>query len=57
LLEEKVAATGFSANQGKAEEVKGLRFPEPTLRASVRRLAAKFDQAGLVRMQSQRKLL
>ena len=50
-LEQEVALTGFAADEGKAQEVEGLRFAEPALRASGRRVAAELDQAGLVRMQ------
>ena len=35
----------------KPRNLKVSGFHESTLRASVRRMAAKFDQAGLVRMQ------
>ena len=40
----------------KAQELEGLRFAEPALLAVLRRVAAELDQAGLVRMQCQRKL-
>src|SRR5262245_66605186 len=41
----------------EAEEVEGLRLAEPALLAVRRCKAAKLDQAGLVRMKRQRKLL
>jgi hypothetical protein len=56
-LEKETALAGFAADQGKAEEIEGLRLAETTLSASGRRMAAKLDQAGLVRMQRQRELL
>jgi len=33
----------------KAQEIEGLRFAEPALVASVRRLASELDQASLLR--------
>src|ERR1700730_16751863 len=45
------------ADENKAQELEGFRFSKPRPSASLRRMAAKLDQAGLVRMQRQRKLL
>ena len=56
-LEKETALAGFAADEGKAEKIEGLRFAETTLSASGRRVAAELDQASLVRMQRQRKLL
>ena len=46
-----------AADEREAQEVEGLRFAEPALCAPDRRKAAELDQAGLLRMQRQRKLL
>jgi hypothetical protein len=46
-----------SLQHTEAQEFEGLRFSEPNLSASARRMAAKFDQACLVRMERQRELL
>src|ERR1700747_632586 len=46
-----------STYEGKAEKVEGFRFSQPALGASVRREAAELDQAGLLRMEGQTKLL
>src|SRR5215471_18911129 len=51
------ALARFTADVGEAQEVEGFRLSEPALRASFRRMAAKLDQAGLIRMQRQRELL
>ena len=56
-LELEGAPAGSPADVGEPQEAEGLRFAEPALGAPVRREAAKRDQAGLVRMQRQRKLL
>ena len=56
-LELEGAPAGSPADVGEPQETEGLRFAEPALGAPVRREAAKRDQAGLVRMQRQRKLL
>jgi hypothetical protein len=45
-----LSLSACSANEGKAEKFEGFRFSEPALSASVRREAAKLDQACLVRM-------
>ncbi len=50
LHEELPTAVAFT-DEGKAEEVEGLRLAEPTLSASFRCKAAEFDQAGLVRIE------
>jgi hypothetical protein len=65
LRPQPIAATGSAqpkpagprgaADQSEAKKVEGLRFAQPA-RASVRSIAAKLDQAGLVRMQRQREL-
>jgi hypothetical protein len=54
--EQKLAPAGFPADEGEAEKAEGLRFSEPALRALRRRVAAKRDQTGFLRMQPQRKL-
>ena len=46
-----------AADEGKAQKVESLRFSESALSASVRRKAAKLDQAGLLRVEGQRELL
>ena len=56
-LELELALARAPADEDEAQELEGFRFSEPALRASVRRVAAKLDQAGLVRMQRQRELL
>src|SRR3954463_8150543 len=56
-LELEGAPAGPPADVGEPQEAERLRFAEPALGAPVRREAAKLDQAGLVRMQRQRKLL
>ena len=56
-LELEGAPAGSPADVGEPQEAERLRFAEPALGAPVRREAAKRDQAGLVRMQRQRKLL
>src|SRR4051812_11059031 len=56
-LELEGAPAGPPADVGEPQEAERLRFAEPALGAPVRREAAKRDQAGLVRMQRQRKLL
>jgi hypothetical protein len=48
--EEELAVAGTSADVRETQEIEGLRFTEPALAAPVRRLAAEFDQAGLLRM-------
>jgi hypothetical protein len=45
------------ADKDEAQELEGFRFAESVLRSVGRRMAAKLDQAGLVRMQRQRELL
>src|SRR5262249_25629554 len=39
------------ADENEAQELEGFRFSQPALRSSGRRMAAKLDQAGLVRME------
>src|SRR5215218_1163186 len=56
-LELEGAPAGSPADVGEPQEAERLRFAEPALGAPARREAAKRDQAGLVRMQRQRKLL
>src|SRR3954466_5098361 len=56
-LELEGAPAGSPADVGEPQEADRLRLAEPALGAPVRREAAKRDQAGLVRMQRQRKLL
>ena len=55
-FEQEFAVATSAANEGKAEKVESFRFSEAALSASVRREAAKLDQAGLVRMEGQREL-
>src|SRR5271166_3417436 len=45
----------FAADEGEAQERKGLRFAEPASLAVDRRKAAELNQAGLVRVKRQRK--
>jgi glycosyltransferase 2 family protein len=56
-FDQELAPAACSTNEGKAEKVEGFRFSQPALSASVRREAAKLDQAGLLRMECQRELL
>src|SRR5512134_3720263 len=56
-FDQEVAPTALAADEGKAQEVEGLRFSEPAPGALCRRVAAELDQAGLVRMERQRELL
>src|SRR5271166_6676443 len=56
-LEEEVAPPGLAADEGEAQERERLRFAEPAPRSIRRRKAAELDQAGLVRMERQRKLI
>ena len=42
---------------GEPQELEGLRLSEPAPGASVHRMAAKLDQAGLLRIERQRELL
>ena len=56
-VELELAPACCSADEGETQKVEGLRFAEPTLLAVGRRMATKLDQAGLVRMKRQRKLL
>src|ERR1700751_4087181 len=46
--DEELACAAFAADEGEAQEVEGLRFAKPTLRAPVRRKASELDQPGLV---------
>jgi hypothetical protein len=55
--EQKPAAPRFATNEGEAQEGEGFRLAQPARLASGRRMAAKFDQAGLLRMQRQLKRL
>jgi hypothetical protein len=48
---------GFAPDEGEAQEAKALRFAKPTPSAPVRRIAIELGQAGLFRMERQRKLL
>jgi hypothetical protein len=52
-----LAPTRLAAYEGKTQELEGFRFAKPCTGAPVRRMAAKLDQAGLFRMQRERKLL
>jgi hypothetical protein len=49
-VEQKVALARFAADEGEPQEVEGLRLAEPAPFASDRSVAAKLDQAGLVRV-------
>src|SRR5262249_60270498 len=46
-----------SLQHTEAQELEGFRFSQPALRSSGRRMAAKLDQAGLVRVEGQRRIL
>src|SRR6266852_7034364 len=50
-LDEEFSQARGAANEGEAQEIEGLRFAEPALRAPGHRVAAKLDQTGLLRMQ------
>src|ERR1019366_357548 len=52
----KVAASGFIANEHKAQELEGFRFGAPAPLAVLRRKATELNQAGLLRMKRQREL-
>src|SRR5580704_12537136 len=54
---EELALTCALTDEGEAQDVEGLRLAEPAPSTSIRRKAAEFDQAGLVRMERQRELL
>jgi hypothetical protein len=56
-FKQEFAVAACAANEGKAEKVESLRFSEAALLSSVRREAAKLDQAGLLRIEGQRELL
>jgi hypothetical protein len=56
-LQQEAPLSRFPTNEGEPQELEGFRHTESTPGASVRREAAELDQAGLVRMQRQRKLL
>ena len=56
-LEEEVAPPGLAADEGEAQERKCLRLAEPAPHSVRRRKAAELDQAGLVGMERQRKLI
>jgi hypothetical protein len=51
------APTGFAANELEAQEGEGFRFAETAPFTICRRMAAKLEQAGLLRMQRQCELL
>ena len=53
---EELAPSRLTADKGKTQELEGLRLTKPRPCASVHRMAAKLDQAGLVRMQRKREL-
>jgi hypothetical protein len=56
-FEEELAPSRLSADVGEPQELEGLRFSEPAPSASVRSVASKLDQAGLLRIERQRELL
>ncbi len=56
-LEQKRAPAATAADEGEPQKIEGFRFTEPSPLAPGRRTAAKLDQAGLVRMERQCKLL
>src|SRR5262245_3785618 len=56
-LYDELAPMRLAADEDEAEELEGLRLSKPRPCAPDRRMAAKLDQAGLVRMQRKRKLL
>jgi hypothetical protein len=45
-FEQEFTVAASAANEGKAEKVESLRFPESALSTSVRREAAKLDQGN-----------
>jgi hypothetical protein len=46
----------FAADESEAEEREGFRFAKAALRASLSRITAELEQAGLIRVQRQREL-
>src|SRR6266566_3036065 len=56
-FEEEFAPSRLTADVDEPQELEGLRLSEPAPSASVRRMAAKLDQAGLLRIKRQRELL
>src|SRR5205814_6795672 len=56
-FDDEFSPAGLTADEGETQEIEGLRFAEPTLRAPGRRMAAKLNQAGIFRMQRQLELL
>jgi len=48
-VDEELASARLSADEDEAQELEGLRLSKPSPCSSVRRTAAKLDQAGLVR--------
>src|SRR5262249_21911854 len=56
-MNEELTVARLPANEDKAQELEGLRLAKSRPCASVRRMAAKLDQAGLVRVQRKRELL
>jgi hypothetical protein len=50
-LQKESAPTRFAADESETQEVEGLRLAEPTPRAVVRRVAAKLDEPGLLRVE------
>src|SRR5271157_1993505 len=56
-LEQKRAPAAATADEGEPQEIEGFRFAKPALLSIHRSIAAELDQAGLVRMELQRKLL
>jgi hypothetical protein len=56
-MDEELAPACLAADENKAQELEGLRLSKPRPCSCVRRVAAKLEQAGFVRMQRKRKLL
>jgi hypothetical protein len=50
-FEEELAPTRLTADVDEPQELEGLRFSKPAPSASVRRMATKLDQAGLLRIE------
>ena len=56
-FDQEFTPAGFSADEGEAQEVEGLRLAEPSCLAVLGRKASELDEPCLLGMQRQRKLL
>jgi len=55
-VNQEASTASFAANKGKAQEIEGLRLPEPAPLAVCCRMASELDQPGLLRVERQREL-